>query len=406
MKKNKLDTTIFSLCILTPIIPSNYSKQAVAIAFAILLLRIIMSPNINRFILTKVLIAVLFLPGISSALITAPEHLIRYGPILILLIGFPYKKFNLLARTIAYITTGAIAYLFISQIFIAFGNPLAIGFRDSWYPIENIASTNLWDYGYADSLLFERRIFRAAGIFYNPNVLASVLTLYYFMFTISHHHIQQTSDKKNFKYFNIKKYVYLTIASVSWLSIFMTGSRTSIVAIIIFTIFSQINFESLKKLRLKLSGLLIIIGSIVFTAYYLFDILLEGFKEEGSANIKFAILETYLDKVSLNSLLFGGTFNIQFDAEIGSWIGSSGLIGLVGVTTVCLVFYRTVASVRATILAFLLISIGNTLFYGLLTAGLAVILIIITTVLWWQSFNDNSRVEYQLKLGQVDYAKD
>jgi hypothetical protein len=389
MKRSIVDTAIFASCMLAPIAPSDYSKQIVTIAFGALFLRIVTSSNVQKFIVQKVFILTLFLPGISSAFTTAPEHLIRFVPILLLLLGFPHKGYDLRSRTLASIVAGAIAYLFISQIFIALGNPVALEFRNSWYPIEN----NVWNYGYVDSIFFDRTTFRAAGVFYNPNVLALILTLYYFIFAINYDNIPQISGQKKSKKYNTRKYIYSAVTSVSFLSIFFTGTRTAIIATLSFIVLSKFDFKSLEKLRIKLSSLLIVSGSIVFVFYYVWERLVEGIvSEEGSANVKFAILKYYLGDTNTISLLFGGTFDLQFDAEIGNWIGSSGFIGFAGFIIVLSIFFRYIANTRIIIFSFFLISIGNTLFYGLLTATLAVVSTMITTVYWWESLKDNSKL--------------
>ena len=103
---------------------------------------------------------------------------------------------------------------------------------------------------------------------------------------------------------------------------------------------------------------------------------------EGSANAKFQILTSYLADVNFLTLILGGTFNIQFDNEYGNWIGASGLLGIFAWINIVKMMYHKIPQTRALIIAFLLTAVGNTLFYGLLSGSIVLILFCITCSFW------------------------
>ena len=67
--------------------------------------------------------------------------------------------------------------------------------------------------------------------------------------------------------------------------------------------------------------------------------------------------------------------------EYGYWIGSIGILGFIGLAILFRILYTDHKVVRQYFLTFLLMSFGNSLFYGLLTGVMALNIIIILTSL-------------------------
>ena len=86
--------------------------------------------------------------------------------------------------------------------------------------------------------------------------------------------------------------------------------------------------------------------------------------------------------VNFLTLILGGTFNIHFDNEYGNWIGASGLLGIFAWINIFKMMYHKIFQTRALIIAFLFMAVGNTLFYGLLSGSIVLILFCITCSFW------------------------
>ena len=195
MKKNTLDTILVLLCMLTPISPTIFAKKLVIISTALLILRILGSSNLLYLLKKKLLIFFLFTPSIIMAIFISPEDVIRFVPVLLFVFGFPFYDFNVRPLPTRLFAAFILVYLITTQTLLAFGNLTLIDFRNTWYPDE---LGYLWNYGIIDSVLLSLGKFRAGGLYFNPNVLASIVVLYYFMFSISSEY-----DDKN--YINGKK---------------------------------------------------------------------------------------------------------------------------------------------------------------------------------------------------------
>lgn len=136
---------------------------------------------------------------------------------------------------------------------------------------------------------------------------------------------------------------------------------------------------------LKKSLALLVVG-IPAIDYFLWDRVMQGFTDPmGSANIKFRILSNYLQNSDIVTLLFGGTYDLHFDAEYGYWIGAAGVCGVVGWALALRMLIVITPSSRPILFAMLLMAIGNTVFFGLLTGAIATTLLVISCTVAFQT---------------------
>jgi len=189
MKRDTLDTILVMLCMLTPISPLIFAKKLVIVSSALLVLRILGSRNIF-YVLKKLLIISLFIPGVVLVIFNSPNDLIRLAPILLIILGFPFYDFKVRARPIKILSFYIIIYFIVTQVLLALGNSSLLNFREVWYPNEY---GYVWNYGFVDSIVSSLGQFRAGGLYYNPNVLASVIVLYYFIFSASSQYTEQSN---------------------------------------------------------------------------------------------------------------------------------------------------------------------------------------------------------------------
>ena len=91
------------------------------------------------------------------------------------------------------------------------------------------------------------------------------------------------------------------------------------------------------------------------------------------------ILFRNLKKYDLLSFFFGGGHNVMLDSDLGGWIGAFGFIGVAGY----LLLLRNIVIINnflfPFIIALIFMSIGNTIFYGLLTANICLAYLIINS---------------------------
>jgi hypothetical protein len=121
--------------------------------------------------------------------------------------------------------------------------------------------------------------------------------------------------------------------------------------------------------------------------FFLYDEIISSFyKVDGSMNIKLSTIYIYIMNEDVFSLIFGGRHDVFFDMEYGYWIGSSGIIGFIGLFIFFRILYLRVKIVRLYLLIFLLMSIGNSLFYGLLTGVIALNVIIISSSIYFKNY--------------------
>ena len=379
MKRDTLDTILVMLCMLTPVSPGIFAKKLVIISSALLLLRILSSRNIF-YVLKKLLIILLFIPGVILAIFNSPDNLIRFVPILLMILGFPFYDFKVRARPIKILSFYIIIYFIVTQVLLALGNSSLLNFREVWYPNEY---GYVWNYGFVDSIVSSLGQFRAGGLYYNPNTLASVIILYYFIFYASSQYIEQSSINFSKKKINTRKIINLFMLALVSFSLFFTGSRTAMVALIGYIGVQNFNTALFKKLQIKKNTLWAGLFCLIFL-FLIFDRILEG-ASTGSLHIKFTILMNYLSESNSLKLLFGGTYNKHFDTEYGNWIGAYGFLGLLAWFITLRMIYRTIPLTKPLIVAILLSAVGATVLYGLLTGSIMLAVVLISSSYWWQT---------------------
>jgi len=194
IKKNKIDNFLILFFMLATITPVHFNKILVAIAFYLILIRFLRYGKI-LFSHDRLLIFFLIVPGIILTVFNSPQYLIRFIIILFIIFGFPFAKFKLDKKLIMYFSCLIIAYLFTTQMLIHIGIDWAVSFRDTWYFYEDswyftkntfiLDELNIINYVSAEGFIIDFinfiRTYRPGGIFYNPNVLGSIILLYFYI---------------------------------------------------------------------------------------------------------------------------------------------------------------------------------------------------------------------------------
>ena len=196
--------------------------------------------------------------------------------------------------------------------------------------------------------------------------------------------IRQINNSQNNKSFiNL----YNIVLFIAILGIFLTKSRTVILALLVYIYFVNFHFKSFSYLK--------IIKSFIFYALLFIIILfLEGDRiidgivnENESFNSKYNIFIGYIkNEVSILNLVGGGVFDKQFDTEYGKLFGSAGIMGCIGYYFFFNLLIKCNLSMKPIIFSFLIMSFGTTVLLSLLK--IAIILPIIITII---SFENNKK---------------
>ena len=382
IKKSSLDTTLcmgIMLTLVSPYFDANINKILVFVSMVFLLIRILFSKELFSHINTKILILILFLPGIMGAIFLAPGNFIRFTGVIFLTLGFPFSKFKINYFPILVLSSLILLYLIITQMLIMQGNQLMLNFREFAY-------TDEWSYLHRGPMygpvedIFENAFsseanIRAGGLYSNPNVLSLLVLLYFFIFDISFKYANET-------YFNNKKKLirysfYLLILLLVTFCFLIAKSRTVVGAFSIYLIIKNIDLASLKRLKIKKNIILPFLLGTSFILFFLDRLFNAIFSQSDSGVAKLGVMLSYLDRVSVFNLLFGGTFNVSFDQEYGLWLGATGISGLIALYIIYKMIYKFSNDSAPIIFAFLIISFGNTLFYNLLYTPIICIIFII-----------------------------
>lgn len=376
IKKSTLDTTLIMLVMLVTILPTFLARPLVALSIAFIVVRIIFSNDLFLYLNKKIIIFVLFIPGIIGAILAAPEHLIRFSGIFLILFGFPFSSFKIKNMPIVILSSLILLYLIITQILLLHGNTTLLNFRDFGYRHE---WSYVWEYGHTKEILknafVDKDSIRAGGLYFNPNVLSGSVLLYYFIFDYSWKTLRIGS---NLNKINWKTFFYWSMFFLVLVCLLLTKTRTIVIAFMAYLVFQNLNLNDLLRLKLnkKLISYLILVFIILFIGFY--ERIKSGLVENtGSMHIKFKILYKYLDRTNLNQWVTGGNYNIFFDSEWGNWIGATGFMGIIAFFSFYLMVFRFEPKTKAMILSLLLISFGNTLFYNLFFVSILVPLFII-----------------------------
>lgn len=339
--------------------------------------------NLKNDIFLRVLIIILMFPGFFWASVLSPYDMLRFAPIGFLVICFPFSSLAINYKIIIFSTLVIISFLIYFQILCITGSENILFIRDKLYPIE----INLWSsapqYGVTSSLLYGFREFRAAGIFYNPNLHALMISLFFFIFMETFRFFH-TFSSTNFPAFGGALVVTVSLAVLY--SLYLTGSRTGILVFLIyFGLFALGRIYRLNSRHFQILVLIILCSFVLGMGFNFHNISMYLLSENGSLGIKFKILFDYLSMASIFNIFWGGEFFILFDAEYSYWIGASGVSGLIGLVLFYLFYFKKVVALRSVIVCLLLTSATNSVFYGLQTGVLVTFLFVILTSIQYQN---------------------
>jgi hypothetical protein len=292
-----------------------------------------------------------FLIGVSNGI--PSNQLIRYFSIIILIYTYPlnisltknyYKLFFVIG-----------IYLVALQIFRIFNINFIDNFIDKFYPIEeNVWGNFLISENSNITTVFENRL---SGIYYNPNIMGQSILILYILLSLN---IK--------KYFN-NNYILLTTL-VCFLSILLTGSRTSMFTFILIFI-SNLYFNSSKKNLLIIFIPFFILFTILVYNFELrvFSNMLHLFSDkEDSGSAKLVMFINYLKYDAFSSLnniltfIFGKlNWDTQFDADPGYIINFFGIIGLINIVLFFIKIYSTLINKHKYVYYLFLTCIGATI---------------------------------------------
>lgn len=376
IKKSSLDTFLIMLVMFVAVLPILIAKKLLTLAIFILFIRVAISKDFFIYPKNKMIIFMLLMPGIIGAMYIAPEHLIRFIGIIIIVMGFPFSTFKIKHTPILILSSLIIFYLSFTQILLLQGNQLIMNFRDFAYYFEGIDAHK--NYGTTDNIFknafdFSYWKIRGGGLYSNPNTLAAISLFYFFIYDTTWKNFNQIIKR------NIKKWeiYFYSLVFISTLSILMQSkSKTFIIGFAIYLIISNFDLASFVKFKFKKKFLILFlfVSGILFL---FFDKIILSFLQGGSGNIKYSILFDYLENASIFNLLFGGTYNFWFDTEYGYWIGATGFFGVVAFFVIYRIIYNFSLRTRPLLITFLFTSIGSSLFYNLFYVSILIPLFII-----------------------------
>jgi hypothetical protein len=172
------------------------------------------------------------------------------------------------------------------------------------------------------------------------------------------------------------KQVRVIFGIIVLISLFLAGSRTYFLIYIMFMMVST-SVGRLKYLYLLLVPLGVVIIVDKITKYFVEDFS----SDQGSMSIKTRILLDYFKRLmdepyGFVSFILGGEFKVQFDSDIGYILGAWGLIGgLLYLIAISIYLKKNPQSLKYMLLI-MLSMFSNSLFYGLLTAFMMMVLMI------------------------------
>ena len=376
IKKNLLDTFLVVLVMLVTILPLFIAKQLVILSLSFLLVRIITSRDIFFYSKKKIIIFILLMPGILGAFFSAPEHLVRFFGILLIVLGFPFSSFKIKHSFIIVISSLILLYLIITQILGLQGNQIILSLRDIAYNYEGAEvhrSYRVTDNIFKNAFDFSYWGVRGGGLYSNPNTLSGVVIIYFFIFDVSWKYFNQSinHDKKKWN-----KYFYWSIFLLVLFCLMQTKSKTYLIAFFAYLIFQHLDVIDLLRLKIKKKLMVSLFFGVGILSLFFGKVIDGIFLEGGSAFVKYSILFNYLENASVFNLIFGGIF-FNFDAEFSLWIGAVGLIGVIAFFNFYRMVYQYSPQSKALLISLLLISLGGSLFYSLLLVSILIPLFVI-----------------------------
>lgn len=351
---------IILLCVLNS---STTSNSILLILASIVYIKNI--KNINKHAYIKLPILASLIISFASSLFFEGriENYIRWYVISLGILTYPIKYDKQEWHHVA--LTLCVAYLMVFQMGAIIPGSLIYELRENYYPIEN----NAWDYQVQNidsqfGLLFQNGT-RAAGIFYNPNIMGQyIILIYAIIYAINLSNLRKTS-----------KYLDFTCL----FSVLITGSRTAFIVMMMILIFKH-------AIRYKINALILFaIATTTFMVFLFaitlgssfFELNLRSLENLGtlftdsdeSGTVKYAILYNYLLEVRYHDLeellifAFGKlSWDRQFDAEIGYMIQFVGLIGLTALGIFLHNIYMSTIKEGKVLFLVFLIAVGGTLF--------------------------------------------
>ena len=381
-KNTTLDNFLIISLMLATIAPVNYAKLLVLVFNSLILIRIFKDKAIF-FDTNRILIFLLIVPGIMLTAINAPQELVRFAVILILIFRYPFPELKLNKKIIMYFSITILFYLIFTQILISYKIDRLVSFRDIWYSSNYshvLDSQTFFDFTQYQSLLNIIGNIRSGGLFHNPNVLGMLVLLYFFIYDACYSSLKT----KN-------RLIYILVNLFTITSLLLTFSRTAIGGFIIYHFIKQTDFKRLVPFKVSKRSIPIYIFLSII-AFNMKDAFIETFlTTESSGYLKFSIFSNYLKNSNIFTILFGGTHDVFFDTELGNWIGAVGLIGLIGLILLFKKIYRNNKFTLAFFITFMFMSIGNTIIYGLLTVNVVYVYFLILSNNVKNNFHLNSK---------------
>ena len=377
IKIRLINSMLVSLLLLSVILPVTVAKMFVAISFGLILLKIIFSKDIFKYANYKLIIFILFLPVILSSIMYDAKETLRYITILTIALGLPYSNFKINYSLIYKVSALCLFYLIITQILLIFENETIINFRDYAYLTE--WSYIFLSYGKIDNLsldIFFDTNFRAAGLYYNPNILAGLIFLYFILFDSVYKNlpIKTNSKQKNKPFINL----YKVVLFFAILGLILTKSRTVILAFLTYNYFVNFHLKEFINLKIK-KNFIYFIFLFMIILFLEGNRIVEGVLDEGeSFNSKYKGFIDYIkNKASFLNLFLGGTFDKQFDTEYGKLLGAAGIIGVIGYFCLYSLLIKINPSTKSVIFSFLIMSFGTTVLLSLMKIAIILPIIII-----------------------------
>jgi hypothetical protein len=370
IKKYNLDTYLVAFLMFVTVLPTFLAQPLIFIVIFFLSLRIFLNKDFFLYFDQKILIFILFFPGLYLSLFFDFKEFLRYAIILFILFGFPFTSFRIKTLPIINVSIFILLYLISTQILLALENPMLLSFREFAY-------LNEWSHIFTTAPVLNifaevfslTRSSRLGGLYYNPNVFAAVIVLYFFIFSISIENHEY--EKKKINYF------YLIVLFIVAISLLLTKSRTLILVFIFFIFFKYLNKKLFVNI-IKKEAIFPLLVTFVIIFLNIQNIYSGIIDDTESFNIKFNIFYDYILDVDLFRFLFGGTFNIMFDTEFGMVFGAFGLSGTIAYFLLLKLIYKKFHKEGKLIaLSFLIMGLGTTVFFSLLKISIIIPLIIV-----------------------------
>ena len=384
---NLKDTLLVLCCMLGPIAPTIYAKKIVVFFFIFIVSKILISRDILNFINSKILILILFIPGMSLAIFYSGEAFFRFMPLLLIVFGYPFSNYKINFSIPILTSIFVLFFLIYTQFFLAYGEPSFLSFRDNWYPFEYAAKFDAGHINSITQLIIEnKRDLRFGGLYHNPNDLAGIVFFYYLIFdVIARDYFKNNPNKKHI----FLKTIFFLIIFFVIVSLILSNSRTILFVFVTYVFFQniEINLNLKKKIKIKIKkfSLILILISIVLFLLIFESIITGVFNERGSFNFKFNIMLRYLNDATNLDLLVGGTNNRHFDQEWGYWLGNSGILGIIAFIIFFRMMIKIIPNSRLLVFILILAGIGTTIFYNFMMVSILTVLIIIKCSLYFKN---------------------